>query len=146
MENLSIKELLIKLFTDPVKLAVEKYKDHPSIMSIKNKTARIDNPKYSFSFVSLNETLDRINKLNPKKASQATDILVKITKGNKDLVSFYVFHNFNNVLSSRSWGHLHCTRPCAFILNPLSPSTSVQILFFKEDMTEIYFVNYYHQS
>ena len=146
MENLSIKELLIKLFTDPVKLAVEKYKDHPSIMSIKNKTARIDNPKYSFSFVSLNETLDRINKLNPKKASQATDILVKITKGNKDLVSFYVFHNFNNVLSSWSWGHLHCTRPCAFILNPLSPSTSVQILYFKEDMTEIYFVNYYHQS
>ena len=146
MENLSIKELLIKLFTDPVKLAVEKYKDHPSIISIKNKTARIDNPKYSFSFVSLNETLDRINKLNTKKASQATDILVKITKGNKDLVSFYVFHNFNNVLSSCSWGHLHCTRPCAFILNPLSPSTSVQILFFKEDMTEIYFVNYYHQS
>ena len=93
MENLSIKELLIKLFTDPVKLAVEKYKDHPSIMSIKNKTARIDNPKYSFSFVSLNETLDRINKLNPKKASQATDILVKITKGNKDL--------FNNVFQQR---------------------------------------------
>ena len=132
MENLSIKELLIKLFTDPVKLAVEKYKDHPSIMSIKNKTARIDNPKYSFSFVSLNETLDRINKLNPKKASQATDILVKITKGNKDLVSFYVFHNFNNALSSCSWGHLHCTRPCAFILNPCPLVQAYRYYFLKK--------------
>ena len=32
----------------------------------------MDNPKFSFSFVSLNETSDRVNKLNPKKASRAT--------------------------------------------------------------------------
>ena len=40
----------------------------------------MNNPKFSLRFVSLNKTLDGVNKLNPKKASQATDIPVKITK------------------------------------------------------------------
>ena len=57
----------------------------------------------TFNFFSLNETLYRVNKLNPKKASQATDILVKIIKEKKDAVSFYVFHNFSNALSSYSF-------------------------------------------
>ena len=56
----------------------------------------MDNPK--FKFVSLNETLDEVNKLNPEKVFQAIDISVKIIKENKDVVSFYVFHNFNNAL------------------------------------------------
>ena len=47
----------------------------------------MNNPK--FKFVSLNETLDEVNKLNPEKVFQAID---------KDVVSFYVFHNFNNAL------------------------------------------------
>ena len=88
------------LFTDSVILALEKYKDHPSITSIKNKMTSMDNPKCSFRFVSLNETLNGVNKLNRKKASQATDILVKIINENKDVLSFYVFHNFNDALSS----------------------------------------------
>ena len=62
----------------------------------------MDDPKFSFRFVSLNRILNGVNKLNPKKASQATDIPVKI-KENKDLVSFYIYHNFNNVLSSCSF-------------------------------------------
>ena len=61
------------------------------------------NPKFSFRFVSLNETLDGVNKLNLKKASQATDIPVKTIKENKDVASFYAFHNFNNALSSCSF-------------------------------------------
>ena len=42
----------------------------------------MDNPKFSFRFVSLNETQDGINKLNPKKALEATDVQVKIVKEN----------------------------------------------------------------
>ena len=34
---------------------------------------------------------------------QATDIPVKIIKENKEVISFYVFHNFNNALSSCSF-------------------------------------------
>ena len=75
-ENPSIKEPSVALFTDPVKLALEKYKDHPSLTSITNKVTSMDNPKFGFRFVPLNETLDGVNKLNPKKASQATDVRV----------------------------------------------------------------------
>ena len=64
---------------------------------------RNKNLKSSFWFVSLNETLDEVNKLNLKEVSQATGVLVRIIKENKDLVSFYVFHNFNNALSSCSF-------------------------------------------
>ena len=77
-ESPSIKEPSAELFTDPVILALEKYKDHPSITSIKNKMTSMDNPKFSFRFVSLNETLNGVNKLNHKKASQASDIPFKI--------------------------------------------------------------------
>lgn len=38
----------------------------------------MNNQKFSRRFVSLNETLAGVNKLNPKKPSQATDIPVKI--------------------------------------------------------------------
>ena len=93
----------MSFFPDPVILSLEKYEDHPSITSVKNEMTSMDNLKLSFRFVSLNETLDGVNKFNPKKASQATDIPVKIIKDNKDVVSFYVFHNFNNALSSCSF-------------------------------------------
>ena len=63
----------------------------------------LDNPKFSFRFVSLKETLNGVNKLNHKKSSQDTDISVKIIKENKVVISFYVFHNFNNALSSCSF-------------------------------------------
>ena len=118
----SIKEPSVELFTDPVILALEKYKDHPSIMPIENEMTSMGNPKFCFRFVSLNETLKRVNKLNRKKASQATDILVKIIKENKDVVSFYVFHNFNNALSS-------CSFPSALKYADVRP------LFKKDDKT-----------
>ena len=39
-------------------------------------------------FVSLNETLDGVNKLNLKKTSQTTNIPVKNMKEHKGVVSF----------------------------------------------------------
>ena len=90
-ENPSLKEPSVELFTDPVALALEKYKDHPNITSTKNKMTSMDNPKFSFRFISLNETLDGVNKLNPKKAWQATDIPVKILKKIKMLYYFTFF-------------------------------------------------------
>ena len=43
------------------------------------------------------------DKLSIKKASQALDILVKIIKENKDLISYFVYNNFNNSLSSSQY-------------------------------------------
>ena len=122
-ESPSIKEPSVELFTDPVILALEKYKDHPSIASIKNKMTSMDNPKFRFRFVCLNETLNRVHKLNRKKASQATDIPVKIIKENKDAISFYVFHNFNSALSS-------CSFPTALKYADVQPA------FKKDDKTD----------
>ena len=60
-ESPSIREPSVKLFTDPVILALEKYKDHPSIRSIKNKMTKMNNRRFSFRFLSLDETLDGVN-------------------------------------------------------------------------------------
>ena len=87
----------------------------------------IDNPKFRFRFVFIKETLNRVNKLNRKKAWQATDIpvkiMVKIIKENKDVISLYVFHNFNNPLSS-------CTFPTALKYDDVRPA------FKKDNKTE----------
>ena len=61
---------------------------------------RIGCPSFAFEFVSLEETIKEVNKLSIKKASQTLDIPVKIIKENKDLISYFVYNNFNNALSS----------------------------------------------
>ena len=100
-----VKKLSLPENADPAKLELEKCKDHPCITSIKNKMTSMDNPKFSFRFVSLNETLDGVNKLNPKKALQATDIPVKIIKENKNVVSYcgnkgeWFLSNFDDISS-----------------------------------------------
>ena len=38
--------------------------------------------------------------MSDKKASQASDIPVKIVKGNRDLIAYFVLDNFYNALSS----------------------------------------------
>ena len=61
---------------------------------------RIGCPSFSFEFVSLEETIKEVNKLSIKKASQTLDIPVKIIKENKDLISYFVYNNFNSALSN----------------------------------------------
>ena len=56
-------------------------------------------PKFSFHFVTLEETLKEVALLSDKKASQASDIPVKIIKENRDLIAYFILHNFNNALS-----------------------------------------------
>ena len=53
---------------------------------------RIGCPSFAFEFVSLEETIKEVNKLSIEKASQTLDIHVKIIKGNKDLISFFVYN------------------------------------------------------
>ena len=61
-------------------------------------------------------------RVNSNKASQATNVPVKIIKENKD-VSFYVFHNFSNALSS-------CFFPTAL------KYADVRLPFEKDDKTD----------
>ena len=47
-------------------------------------------PKFSFHLVTLEETLKEVVLLCDKKASQASDIPVKIIKENRDLIAYYI--------------------------------------------------------
>ena len=52
---------------------------------------------FSISFVT-KETILELRKLNPKKACQESNIPVKIIKESLDIVSNFVYNNFNNSL------------------------------------------------
>ena len=58
-----------------------------------------DLPKFSFHFVTLEETLEEASLLCDKKAYQTSDIPVKIIKENRDLIVYFILHNFNNALN-----------------------------------------------
>ena len=60
----------------------------------------IGSPIFAFEFVSLEEIIKAVIKLSIKKAYQTLDITVKTIKENKDLISFLVYINFNDALSS----------------------------------------------
>ena len=87
------------LCINPVLDVVEKYKHHQSIISINKKLREKGLPKFSFHFVTLEETLNEVVLLSDKKASQASDIPVKIIKENRHLIAHFILHNFNNTLS-----------------------------------------------
>ena len=57
-------------------------------------------PKFSFHFVTVEETLKEVALLSDKKAFQALDISVKIIKENLDLIAYFILHNFNNAFPS----------------------------------------------
>ena len=111
--TLRLRKILLYLhYTDPVVLALRKYKGHPGKASITIKMTSMDNPKFSFRCVSLNEILDG-----------ATGIFVEIIKQNKDVVSFYVFHNFSNAL------------PSCFFSTALKYA-DIRLVFKKDDKTD----------
>ena len=82
-----------------VSTAINKFSNHHSILSINKNMEKIGCPSFAFEFVTLEEAIKEVNKLSIKKASQTLDIPVKIVKGNKDLISYFVYNNFNNALS-----------------------------------------------
>ena len=72
--------------------AILKYANHPSTIAIKglNNTSM-----FSFSNVSVADVKKEFSKLDPRKATQNTDILVRILKQNSDIFSNYICDFFN---------------------------------------------------
>ena len=66
MEPLVIKE-------DHLEAVMPKFTDIPSVKLI-NDTFNNAGASFSFKYVSLDETLREIDKINPKKSNQATDV------------------------------------------------------------------------
>ena len=90
--------------TDPNLKVIKKPEKHPSIIKIKEKMKN-KNMSFSFSFVTKETILNELRKLNPKKACQESDILLKLIKENLDIVSNFVCNNFSNSLFSSNFHH-----------------------------------------
>ena len=59
----------------------------------------VGNFTFSFNFISHDYILKELNNLKSKKASQKIGIPIKIVKENVDIISHFLYHNFNNSLS-----------------------------------------------
>ena len=82
-----------------LEIVIAKYVNHPSIIAITEKMEKLGNPTFGFDFTSYEETVKEVNNLKIRKVSQKTDIPVRIIKENLDIVSYFLYHNFNNSLS-----------------------------------------------
>ena len=82
-----------------VEMAFKEYKNHPSITAIIERMKNLGKFTFSLNFISHDDTVKELNKLKSKKASQKTDIPIKIVKENLDIISYFLYHKFNNSLS-----------------------------------------------
>ena len=69
-----------------VKMALKKYKNHPSINAITKRIKSLGNFAFSFNFISHDDIVKELSKLESKEAAQKTDIPIKIGKENVDMI------------------------------------------------------------
>ena len=103
VKNLKIPEFndinpLAENIPHPAFKAILKYKNHSSIMAIKN--ARRNGLGFYFGEVSVGDICKELRRLNPRKAAQNTDIPIKILKENADIFSSYICDFFNETIRS----------------------------------------------
>ena len=78
---------------NPVLNVVNKYKNRPSVIRIKEKIKPIE--KFSFFPVQYDDVLRKIRNLDPSKSSQQTDIPTKILNYNSEYFAGYFHENIN---------------------------------------------------
>ena len=82
---------------DQVANALNKFRNHPSIIMIKNK--RKADQCFSFGPVTYEDILKKTNNLDTAKASQQSDVPTKILKQNSDYFARYLCGNINQCIS-----------------------------------------------
>ena len=83
---------------NPIKKAVNKFKNHTSILKMKEEYGQDDT--FSFKYILLTEMTNEIIGLNNSKAIPKETIPVKIIKENIDIFSSILHNNFNNNIYS----------------------------------------------
>ena len=79
--------------TDPVLMAIKKYKNDPSILQIKSS---VKHPKvFSFKYFNVEEVKREIKNISNKKATLKGDIPVKILKWNSDTIASVLTECYN---------------------------------------------------
>ena len=104
-----------------VEIALNKYKNHPSINAITKRMKNLSNFTFSFNFISHEDVVKELNKLKSKKASQKADIPIKIVKENVDIISHFLYHDFNNSLSCRCYQFVVNSFPTGMIYADVTP-------------------------
>ena len=82
---------------DQVTNAVNKFRNHSSIIMIKNK--KVADQSFSFGPVTYDDVLKIVNTLDTAKASQQCDIPTKILKQNSGYFAEYFYENINQCIS-----------------------------------------------
>ena len=60
---------------------------------------KLGNLIFGFDFTLYEETVKEVNNLKSRRVSQKTDIPVKIGEENIDITSYFLYHNFNILMS-----------------------------------------------
>ena len=90
-----------RLSATPVLQAILKYRNHPSINTIRRFSQ--GNRGFYLSRVDKNTVLKEIRKLSSKKAVQETDIPVKVLKENANFFAEHIFLQFNDGIESSKY-------------------------------------------
>ena len=88
---------LAERLNNPTLKAILKYKNHPSIVAIRNAN---DNSHFHFNEVSVEEVYKEIRKLIPRKSAQSTDIPIRVLKENADIFADYICRFFNESIKN----------------------------------------------
>ena len=86
------EDLHLNMNSHPTLKAVFKYEKHPTIISIRRFRHQVSN--FNFSSIDKNIVLKEIRSLSTTKASQDTDIPVKILKENADYFAEFIYIQF----------------------------------------------------
>ena len=83
---------IVDNLSHPIFRAISKYANHPSTIAIKHLN---NTSMFSFSDVSIADVIKEIRKIDRRKATQNTDIPVRILKQNSDIFGNYICDFFN---------------------------------------------------
>ena len=81
---------------ESVNAIIIKFQNHPSIIKIKEN----HQGRFSFSAVEAEDVDREIDSLDVSKAIQQNDILLTITKANRNIFSEFIMHNSNEGIST----------------------------------------------
>ena len=90
----------VERLSDPVLKAILKYKNHPSIVAIRNAN---DNSHFRFNEVSVEEIYKKIRKLSTRKSAQCADIPIRVLKEKADIFADYICGFFSESIKKSTF-------------------------------------------
>ena len=104
----------------PTLKAIFKYKNHPSIISIRRFRHQLSN--FNFSCIDKNTVLKEIRGLSSTKASQDTDLPVKTLKENADYFAEFTCIQFNDSVNFQN-SHFLLNVPTSLLFSKMNQET-----------------------